>query len=784
MEPVTTMAQASLNVLLIEDHPSDARLVREMLAEASPQGFRLEHFERLADAVRRLEGNAFDAVLLDLSLPDVQGLDAVRQMQAVDPAVPIVVLSGCDDEALAVEALQAGAQDYLVKGRGDGDLLARCLRYAIERKRAEEALRESEVRLAKAAELAKVGYWVWDEIEDRALYCSDELAQICGFATGHELTAVLSSSDKDLEWVHPADRARFAEVIRQSKAEKNTYDVEYRMVRPDGQIRHLREILEPVLDDRGNLVRSNGVIQDITDRKQAQEALRESEARLAKAAKMAKVGYWVWDEIEDKAVYCSDELAEITGVATGRELTAMLTSFEKDMEWVHPDDSDHVVKVARECITEQRGYDIEFRMIRTDGEVRHLREIMEPVLDDRGDLVRSNGIVQDITDLKQAEEQLRQAQKMQAVGYLTGGVAHEFNNMLAVIMGNMELLEERLGDDPESHRLVDSAMETTRRGTRLTSQLLSFSRNQPLQPRLTDLDPLVADMREVLESALGETIQVKLLLAGNLGRIRIDPDQMEAAVLALAVNAHEAMPQGGTLTIETSQACVDANQVAADPELSPGAYVALALSDTGVGMPLEDVACAFDPFFTTKGMATHSGLGLSMVHGFVKQSGGFVDLRSEPGDGTKVTLCFPVSESEAKARLCAPEGEAGHLSAGERVLVVEDDPELRNVIACMLRKLGYGVSAAADGPTALSMLEGSAEFDLLFTDLILPGGINGKELAEQARSRRLGLKVLYTTGYEETALVTDDEPELAAALIRKPYRKAELAQKLRRILDA
>ncbi len=405
-----------------------------------------------------------------------------------------------------------------------------------------------------------------------------------------------------------------------------------------------------------------------------------------------------------------------------------------------------------------------------------------PVFDDRGEIIGVSAIYRDISDRKQTEEQLRQAQKMETIGQLTGGVAHDFNTLLGVLIGNLELLQEDRRIDDQSADLVKAAMLAATRGVDLTSRLLAFSRKQTLRPKVTDLNERVTETISLLNRTLDTNIQIRTLLSGRLWHTLIDPTQMETAIMNLALNARTAMPDGGTLTISTANETVrEADQDRPD-ELEPGQYVMLCVSDTGTGMSEDILAKAFEPFFTTRDIGQGSGLGLSMVQGFVKQSGGHIRIASTPGSGTTVTVWFPrttrpMSRTPSQKTAPPPTG------AGETILVVEDDSSLRRVAQTMLDSLGYRVITASDGNSALSMLDKDPDIELLFTDLALPRGMNGVVLAQEAAARRPALKVLFTSGFADYAGRRYDMLDEEAALIAKPYRKAALASHIRQILD-
>lgn len=392
-------------------------------------------------------------------------------------------------------------------------------------------------------------------------------------------------------------------------------------------------------------------------------------------------------------------------------------------------------------------------------------------------------VSRDITKRKQAENQLRQAQKMHAIGQLTGGIAHDFNNLLAVIMGNLELLHEQLIVHPRLYELAAQALRAVDRGAALTRRLLIFARRQPLQAQITDLNKLVLGMIELIRRTLGATIQIQTVLAPDLEQTLIDPDQFESSLLNLVINARDAMPHAGRLILETTNALLDEDYAATHQDVRPGAYVVLSVSDSGIGMPPEVLERAFEPFFTTKEARKGSGLGLSMVYGLVKQSGGHVTIYSEPGRGTTVRLYLPRIQPDAQA---APDPAAAHPLAegqGETILVVEDDVDVCLFAVKALSTLGYRTLQAGDAKTALEILDSNPAIALLFTDIVLPGGIDGIGLAAEAARRRPGLPILFTSGYTERLLVSGGELTEGIEMLAKPYRKAELGAKLRTLLN-
>ncbi len=412
---------------------------------------------------------------------------------------------------------------------------------------------------------------------------------------------------------------------------------------------------------------------------------------------------------------------------------------------------------------------------------------MRPVWDANGAVVAIVPEAVEVTERRRAEEALRQAQKMEAIGQLTGGVAHDFNNLLTIIVGSLETLQRNLrahgANGAALQPPLESAMRGAQRAASLTQRLLAFSRQQPLEPKPVDLGRLVSGMSDMLRRTIGEQITIETVLEPALWRVNIDANQLETAIINLAVNARDAMPDGGTLTIETANASLDAGCVFDQEEAVPGSYVMLVVADTGRGMSAGTLARAFEPFFTTKDVGHGTGLGLSQVYGFVKQSGGHVKIDSEEGSGTRVKIYLPRLDAE-DAAMPEPAAKVARGSGREVILAVEDDPDVRAHTTGALRELGYQVLEAGNGRMALDILESRPDVALVFTDVGLPGGMNGRQLAEAARRLRPQLKVLFTTGYARDAIVHDGRLDAGVQLLAKPFSFAGLSQKLREMLDS
>ncbi|OLE33646.1 MAG: hybrid sensor histidine kinase/response regulator [Alphaproteobacteria bacterium 13_1_20CM_3_64_12] len=442
---------------------------------------------------------------------------------------------------------------------------------------------------------------------------------------------------------------------------------------------------------------------------------------------------------------------------------------------------------ALEIAAREGRYEGEGWRIRKDGTRFWAGVIIDRILDPDGKLVGFAKITRDMTEKRRAEEALEQAraalaqaQKMEAVGQLTGGVAHDFNNLLTVITNSLDLLETRLRPDPQTRRIIDSAQRAAERGARLTEQLLAFSRRQPLRPEINNINALIEGFEAVLRRACPEPIELEMALDPRPLAANIDSAQFETALLNLIVNARDAMPKGGSVRISTGRRKLGAAEAKAMSELPPGDYVTVGVADTGEGMAPEVVSRVFEPFFTTKEVGKGSGLGLSQVYGFVTQSGGHVAIDSKPGAGTTVTLYLPAAPAVAAGR-SASDPHATTTPPVGRILIVEDDPEVLDVTVEMLRTLGWEVLTAPDAPSGLSVLRRDADIDVLFSDIVMPRGMNGVELAREARRLRPELRVLLASGYPASALPAGngagEEDEFP--FLSKPYRASELARKLR-----
>jgi len=618
-----------IRILLVEDNPGDARLLQELVREPAGGRLRLEHVDRLGAALDLLNKRDFDAILLDLTLPDEQGLDTVLRVHSHAPKVPIVVLTGMDDEALAVRAVRAGAQDYLVKGRVDGDLLLRSVRYASERGRALEALerREEHYRSLIENSLDLISIL---KLDGTIRYASPSHERLLGHAP-EDLVG-----QNAFTFVHPDDLPRLREAFQRADG---TTTIEFRF--------------------------------------------RDSEG--------------VWRELE-----CSTRnLSHLAGVGG-------------------------VVINAR-----------------------------------------------DITERRRLEEQLHHAQRLEAIGRLAGGVAHDFNNLLMVINGHSQMLLDAMHPHDPAHCDLEQVVKAAERATDLTRQLLAFSRRQAVRSSFVDLNTLIQEMDHMLRRLMGDDIEVRTVLASDLEPVRADRGQIEQVVLNIALNARDAMPQGGCLTLETSHQLVTADHERPRLGPKPGRYAMLSISDTGAGMDALVLSRIFEPFFTTKEQGT--GLGLSTSYGIIKQTGGDIWVDSEPGAGTTFRIYLPLGEAVAEHHEASTDNLV--VRGSETILLVEDEDGVRRVVETMLKRRGYNVLSAGSTTEALALSERHpGAIDLLITDMVMPG-LSSRTMVDQLAARRPLMRVLYVSGYGDTGGAASN-----AAFLQKPFSTDELALKIREIL--
>jgi PAS domain S-box-containing protein len=605
-------------------------------------------------------------------------------------------------------------------------------------------------------------------IKDRRgcyVYANAATEQCCG-VSGPQLW---SKTDDDL---FPPETAR---QFKENDQRALTGGTEVRTIEilryPDESIHDFLVSKFPISGPDGAPKWTGGIAIDITDRERAEQALRESEAFLRMSQRIGKVGSWEWN-LETNRVKWSDEMSRIHGL----EPDAFDGTLETAASFFHPGDLPQFQEGARRLLEQGEFSPMEYRIRRRDGSERYLWCTGEVVLDPAGKPIRSFGAVVDVTERRRLEDQFRQAQKMEAIGQLAGGVAHDFNNLLTVILGYSEVLLSKLPANDPIHSSLQTIHQAGERATALTRQLLAFSRRSVLEPRVLDLNTVVADMEKMLRRLIGEDILLSTRLAPGLARVKVDPGQVGQVLMNLAVNARDAMPRGGKLTISTSASAPSSTSV---DEEGKGHSVLLKVSDTGHGMTEEVKAHLFEPFFTTKVAGKGTGLGLAVVHGIVQQSGGFIEVDSVPEAGTTFTIYFPAITQPASS-LREPREVRRH--GTETVLVVEDDDDVRRFALGVLESLGYTVLGAREGAEALRIIDGHhSPIDLLVADVVMPN-VDGHDLAAALRRRFPGMKVLYSSGHTDEAIRHGLLHE-QVAFLQKPYTPVTLAARVGEVLD-
>ncbi|WP_164730531.1 PAS domain S-box protein [Pelagibacterium montanilacus] len=639
------------------------------------------------------------------------------------------------------------------------------------RKTAELALRENEARFQAISSATSDVLWDHD-LRTHRLWFSPEAKTLFG-----ERPPLVAGAEAWLNHIHPDDRERVLSSVEQAIAEgERNWRCEYRIVQASGTVLQIEDRGSVVLGIEGTPVRFVGGMTDITPRILAQHALRER-------VKELRCLYGVLEIASDQSLKMDEAIERIVRLlptaASHPERAVASVSLNgqvgESAGWAEP-----IKRIEAPVMVNGRGIGqviLGYLGSASDPAARDVDFLPEEI-----DMVAA--IARHVGQMVREREmsaRLTQGARLSAVGELTGGIAHDFNNLLTVILGNAELLleDDRLSTDLTP--LLQMMLNAANRGAQLTGQLLAFARRQALEPIAVDVERLVAEMEVLLRRTLGEQIELQANVAQDLRPAMADPAQLESALLNLCLNARDAMGLGGRLTLDLSNVLIDAEYADADPEISAGTYVLIAVSDTGAGMDGATLARAFEPFFTTKGGGRGSGLGLSMVYGFARQSRGHVRIYSEPGEGTTIKLYLPCAESRPVGQvLAAAPREMG--GSGERILVVEDDEMVRAHVVRQLGILGYDVVAVATAGEAMTTFRGDRDFDLLFTDVVMPGGMNGPQLAQRILALAPGLPVLFTSGYTENAIVHHGRLDPGVMLLSKPYRRDELARKIREAL--
>ncbi len=882
------MPNSKINLLLVEDNPGDVKTIQAYLAQAANAQYGLFKAETIREALETLQQEKIDAILLELTVPDSNGVKAIERIFFKHRDIPIIVLTGAQDEKLGMSAVEAGAQDYLLKDQMSGPLILNAVRYAMERNRirlshsqAEERFlkifrsnplpicisaladgrildvndrfceffgyfrdemlgktaaalnlyvnpqardavlaglkkdghlhnfevafqnRDGEVRnvllsneivtlgeepvfikmitditeLRQVEEKLRLLASIVENSED-AIYSRDIIGRIQSWNSGAEKLFGYTKEEMIGEHVQklvpPERENEFVAIIEKLSEGLSLENFETERMHKDGRRIPVSLSVSQIKDANGNFIGASIIARDMTVYKQATKELRDSEERFRQMAENIREVFWMTDVEKNKIIYISPGYEQIWG----RSCESLYQNPQNWADCISPDDRTRVLKSAM-CNQANGTYNEEYKIIRPDGSIRWIWDRAFPVKDATGTAFRVVGIAEDITDRKMLQDQFRQAQKMEAVGRLAGGVAHDFNNILNIIIGYSDMLGAASPDAPTWKDDVEEVRKAAKRAASLTHQLLAFSRQQAMQPRVLDLNSEIEDLTKMLSRLMGEDVRWDSSLAPDLWHVRADPSQIQQVMINLAVNSRDAMPNGGSFSIKTRNSTFFEHS--SQSLVPPGEYVTLIVSDTGIGMNEETKTRAFEPFYTTKEKGKGTGLGLSLVYGVVKQSNGYIFIDSEEGKGTTFTMHFPKTQEPLKKDL----GAKDTLRLGgkaETILVIEDELAVRRLVSRVLNKNGFNVLSAASAKEALSIVElEGAKLTMLLTDIVLPD-VRGDEIAKKILSVYPTLKVLYMSGYagkDFGELNIDEE----VAMLAKPFSPDELTQKVRSILD-
>jgi two-component system, cell cycle sensor histidine kinase and response regulator CckA len=761
--------EVRIRVFLVDDDEDDYVLTRRLLSEVTSVRFELDWTKQYEEAREAIRKQSHDVYLVDYRLGERDGLHLLRESVLKGCRAPIILLTGLGDREVDLQAMRAGAADYLIKSQLAAPLLERSIRYALERRQSLEALHREETRHREL--IASVPGIVWRASAKtfHFRFVSKEAENLLGYP----IQKWIQEPSFWKEHVHPEDRERVVRAYQKIIQEKIPQDFEYRGIAADGRKVWLRNIVRIDFED-GVPDELIGVMVDITKQKQVETEF----LRLATAVEQASESVIIADA-EGTIEYVNPSFERVSGHARSEALGKNLRFVQGQMQ----DESFHESLWS----TIQKGNVWKGHMInkRPDGRECVEEASITPIRNAANQIIHYVVVKRDVTHERQLEGHFHQAQKMEAVGQLAGGIAHDLNNIIGVVIGYSDLIIRKLQKDDPLRSKVDSIKTAAQKGSQITRQLLAFSRRQLLQPRVIDLNLHLQKMIEMIQRLMGEHIQVTPQYASAEACIKVDPNYLDQVIINLAVNARDAMPQGGSLTLGVAVDSLSSNYLEKRTDAMPGTYAILSVSDTGVGMTPEVRSHVFEPFFTTKGPGKGTGLGLSTVYGVVKQSNGHIDLESELGQGTTFRVYFPYVTGGQDAR--PAQGEAPALPRGsETILIVEDEEPLRRMAHEILTDQGYTIFCAANGDEAVRFCQSQAvKVDLLFTDIVMPK-MGGVETADRLMKINPKLNVLFTSGhasgYAQDPVFHRKIQTGEVHFIPKPYEPMHLIKKVHEVL--
>jgi two-component system, cell cycle sensor histidine kinase and response regulator CckA len=759
------MENKNLKIAIVEDNEGDAVLIREMLNYGDVE---ISHFKDLDSALENFEFNRYDLALVDLGLPGCVGSEAPMMIINENPTLPVIALTGSDDIRVIQKVLSVGAQDYLIKGRFDKDTLIRSIRYSIERKKVHDNLYAQKLFSDNIINTASAIIMVLDDT-GRIISVNDFFRQLTGFRQEEARNKNFSGTFVTKE--HREDTKLIVSASFSDRPDKSFVNS---ILKKDGGSVWVEWHFSVMKDNKDAVTGLLCVGLDMSEKMEAENQLKASEELLRKTESIAHVGSWIFERRTASMIW-SDEVYKIFEVNPRR----FKPSYDILVRSIPEDDRINFDRAFKHAVNNGLPFEMIHKIKRTDGSLRTLHQKAEHEKDGSGNSVRMLGMVHDITEQKELEEQLRQSQKMEAIGLLAGGIAHDFNNLLMVILCNCDLMLARSKkDDPMTEDIVE-IKKSGQRAAELTRQLLAFSRKQVLKPQIIDINGVVNDLEKMVKRLVGEKVDVVSILNPEIGTVRADKGQLDQVIMNLVVNARDAMPKGGKITIETQNVDLDSDYIKKYSEVKPGNYVMLAVTDTGTGMTKETVDKIFEPFFTTKGLGKGTGLGLSTVYGIVKQSNGYVFCYSEPGKGTSFKIYLPVADENVLNEIEVKQLEEMK-PHGEKIVIIDDEKEIREVVARMLEQEGFAVFIAENFDQVQKYYE-KEKIDLLLTDVIMPE-MNGDEIGERILEKYPQAKIIYMSGYTESTIMDFSLLDKNKIYLQKPFSRQSLVESVKEIL--
>ena len=755
------MAETPIRVLLVEDNPGDVLLLQELLGEVPSVQCQLTSVERLDEALQRLEQENFDVILVDLTLPDSHGLETFVTLHNRVPAIPIIVQTGLNDETLAMGAMQQGAQDYLLKGQISGDLLVRCMRYAMERQRAEEALRQSEERFRSLSAFAPIGIYQTDA-HGLYVYTNDLWQDISGLNLEESLGSAW------VKGIHPDDREIVTDAWDKFIHGSGEFSLEFRFLTPQGNVRWVFGRATAMTSQGGKIIGYVGVNEDITQRKQAEEKIREQAALLNVTTDAIVVS-----DLENRILFWNKGAENIYGWQESQV-------YGKHTSELFYQETPPEVESALLATMSRGKWQGELSKLTQSGNEILVESRWTLVYDEKGKPKSILTVDTDITEKKQLESQFFRTQRLESIGTLASGIAHDLNNILTPILAASQLLPMKFPDtDEQSQHLFEILEDSTKRAADLVKQVLSFARGVQGKRIHLQMRHLVKELIKILKETFPKSIEVALDIPNNLWMVSGDSTQLHQVLMNLCVNARDAMAEGGKLTIAAENLFIDENYARMNLEAKVGPYIAITVSDTGVGIPADILERIFEPFFTTKEVGQGTGLGLATVLGIIKSHGGFLNVHSEEGQGTCFKLYLPAVEGVETQE---EENLQPTIGNGQLILLVDDESSITEITRASLEAYNYETMVASDGIEAIALFaQHKHKINLVLMDMMMPY-LDGLTAIRTIKKISPEVNIIASSGLMSSSKLSEAKAAGIKAFLSKPYTVKELLHTIEQVI--